>query len=258
MHSNPQQIWLDWAAGELTDAEAQAAAELAHAPKPARRGSAGPRPQHAPAAVSGRLRADHVRRRRGGLRQVKREKVFGSGRHVPLDRNAKSRIMMLARALKRPTEKGRHYGRVTAKCLDVLAALLWRFHNAASGKCFPSYEAIADAAGCNRDTVYEAIRMLEAVGLLTWVNRITRVREWMPGLFGKASAWRTRVVRTSNSYVLTDPLASKSEFPAGTSAQDLNQTKDLWISRAAAPELAVDAASRPPGGTESPGAAPAT
>jgi hypothetical protein len=68
---------------------------------------------------------------------------------VPLDRNAKARIMMLVRALERPTEKGKHYGKLTAKALDVLCALLWGFHNAESGKCFLSYEAIAEAAGCN-------------------------------------------------------------------------------------------------------------
>jgi hypothetical protein len=32
-------------------------------------------------------------------------------------------------------------GAVTATVLAVLQALLWGFHNAASGKCFPSYEA---------------------------------------------------------------------------------------------------------------------
>jgi len=150
---------------------------------------------------------------------IRRDKVFGPGRLVPLDSKAKVRVMMLARALMRRQEKGKAYGVITAKFLAVLWALLWGFHNAATGKCFPSYEAIADAAGCARSTVYEAIRALEQVGVLSWVNRIKRVREWVPGLFGKASAWRWRVVRTSNSYVLTDPLASKSDFQTRTSAQ---------------------------------------
>ncbi len=69
--------------------------------------------------------------------------------------------MVLARALMRGQDKGKHYGAVTAKFLAVLGALLWGFHNAASGKCFPSYEAIAERAGCARSTVYEAIRALE-------------------------------------------------------------------------------------------------
>jgi hypothetical protein len=32
--------------------------------------------------------------------------------------------------------------------------------------------------------VYEAIRTLEQIGVLSWVNRIKRVREYVPGLFG--------------------------------------------------------------------------
>ena len=36
------------------------------------------------------------------------------------------------------TEKGKHYGQLTPKYIDVLEALLWKFHNALSGLCFPS------------------------------------------------------------------------------------------------------------------------
>ena len=50
----------------------------------------------------------------------KREKMFGAGRPRPLDRNAKARIMHLARCLSRRTEKGKAYGEVTAKALSVL------------------------------------------------------------------------------------------------------------------------------------------
>ena len=77
----------------------------------------------------------------------RREKVFGDGRPRPLDRNAKARIMTLARALTRRTEKGKAYGAITAKFLDVLEALLWGFHNAQSGLCFPSYEEDRRARG---------------------------------------------------------------------------------------------------------------
>jgi hypothetical protein len=60
----------------------------------------------------------------------------------PLDRNAKTRVMVYARALMRPTEKGSAYGLVTAKALAVLEALLRGFHNAHSDLCFPSYATI--------------------------------------------------------------------------------------------------------------------
>jgi hypothetical protein len=61
-----------------------------------------------------------------------------------------------------------------------------------------SYESIAERAHCARSTVYKAIYALEKLGILTRVNRVTRIREWAPGLFGPAPA-RWRVVRTSNS-----------------------------------------------------------
>jgi len=160
----------------------------------------------------------------------RREKVFGDGRPRALDRNAKVRIMTRARALSHRTEKGKHYGPITAKMLDVLEALLWGFHNASSGLCFPSYESIAEKAKCARSTVGEAIKGLEDAGILSWVNRIVRIRERCEDLFGQ---WgnRTRIIRTSNAYHFRDPQpgagkvhllgnSSKSEFPSGTSVQD--------------------------------------
>ena len=159
--------------------------------------------------------------------QARREKMFGEGRVLPLDRNAKARIMVLARALMQRSEEGKHYGVLTAKFVAVLGALLWGFHNAQSGRCFPCYERIAEKADCARSTVYEAIRALEDAGILTWVNRIARIREWGPDLFGRAQN-RWRVIRTSNAYTFVDPQpqarrpnSSKSELPTGTANQEL-------------------------------------
>lgn len=156
----------------------------------------------------------------------RREKVFGDGRPRAMDRNAKVRVMTLARALSRRTEKGKHYGAITAKALAVLEALLWTFHNARSGLCFPSYEKIAEAAGCARSTVAEAIKALEDAGLLTWVNRLVRVRVAAPDLFGR-NGWQWKVIRTSNGYAFRDPnpaaskdLVSKSDLPAVTATQE--------------------------------------
>jgi hypothetical protein len=169
----------------------------------------------------------------------RREKCFGDGRPRPLDRNGKVRVMTYAKALMRRTEKGKHYGAITAKALAVLEALLWGFHNARSGLCFPSYETIANRAGCARSTVAEAIRALEDAGILTWVNRIVRIRERGPDLFGTwANRWR--IIRTSNAYSFRDPNPgasvlpfsrnpSKSDFPSGTPIQDsisLTKTAD--------------------------------
>jgi hypothetical protein len=158
----------------------------------------------------------------------RREKVFGLGRAVPLDRNAKVRIAAYARAWSaRNRQPRQHRGPITRAFLEVLEALLWGFHNARSGLCFPSYEAIAAKAECNRDTVYEALKVLEWAGVLTWQHRLTRVQVRERDLFGRwASRWR--VIRTSNAYVFDDPLqrpagrpASKSENPGGTLNQEI-------------------------------------
>ena len=44
----------------------------------------------------------------------RREKLFGDGRPRPMDRNAKARVMVYARALMRRTEAGKAYGAITA------------------------------------------------------------------------------------------------------------------------------------------------
>ena len=58
--------------------------------------------------------------------------------------------------------------------------------------------------------------------MLTWQNRITRIRERRRDLFSH-EGWRWRVIRTSNAHVFRDPKpqlaglpASKSENPTGT------------------------------------------
>jgi hypothetical protein len=161
----------------------------------------------------------------------RREKVFGPGRAVPLDRNAKCRVLAYARAWDRlhrqPGQRGGALGRAA---LDVLGALLWAFHNARTGCCFPSYERIAERAGCARSTVAEAIKALEWAGVLSWQNRITRIRERCTDLFGR-DGWRWRVIRTSNAYVFHDPISlvsggfrSKSDQRTGTPDQEIQDT----------------------------------
>lgn len=161
------------------------------------------------AAAGKQKNAPRASARRPRRPQPPREKLFGNGRLVPLDREAKNRIQVLMRALTHPTEKGKHYGAVTAKAEEVGKVLLWVFHNVKTGLCFPSYETIAKEVGCHRDTIGEAIKMLEAAGILTWCNRRTRVR--IKGI--------TKVIRTSNSYRFVDP-GSKPEIPAGTTTPD--------------------------------------
>jgi Helix-turn-helix domain len=145
-----------------------------------------------------------------------RRKIFGCIGQ-PLDREAKVRLMHLARCLSRRTAKGRHYGAITGKAVSVLEALLWGFLNNRDGRCFPSYERIAERAACSRAMVSRAIAMLERARLLTWANRLRRVRE----------DGRVRVLRTSNTYAFPGGLIvpqrnhqSESKFPTETESKD--------------------------------------
>lgn len=128
-------LWRAPAEAQIPDTEAGAISEAIEARRAALSGKGPAKP---PRLTLGR---PGVARKPG-----RREKMFGLGRPRALDRNSKVRIMHWARCLARRTEKGRAYGVVTAKALAVLEALLWAFHNAKSGLCFPSYERIAEAA----------------------------------------------------------------------------------------------------------------
>jgi hypothetical protein len=158
----------------------------------------------------------------------RREKIFGPAPEHRLDGNAKARVWAAAGAYNAAHRQPRqHWGPLTRATMSVLKALLWRFHGAdGGGRCFPGYERIATAAKCHRDTVYEAIKALEEAGIMTWVNRITRIRRRERDLFGAwGSVWQ--VIRISNGYVFRDPLNRqpgrnryKSENPTGPPNQE--------------------------------------
>jgi hypothetical protein len=78
-------------------------------------------------------------------------------------------------------------------------------------------------------TVAEAIKALEFAGVLTWQNRITRIRERCRDLWGR-EGWRWRVIRTSNCYRFVDPktaelagVPSKSDQRTGTPDQEASK-----------------------------------
>jgi hypothetical protein len=139
----------------------------------------------------------------------RREKIFGDAPSHRLDGNAKARVWAAAGAYNSANRRpGQHQGPLTWATLRVLRALLWRFHGAdGGGRCFPSYEKIAAVAKCARSSVAVAIKELEAAGLLTWVNRIARIRRQERDLFGHIVSV-LEVERSSNAYHFLDPLAA--------------------------------------------------
>jgi len=159
---------------------------------------------------------------------ISRQKVFGPGRAVPLDRNAKVRIAAYARAWSAQHRQPRqHHGPISMAFERVLMALLWSFHNSRDGRCFPGYERIAEQARCARSTVAEALKALEWAGVLTWQHRITRVRERCIDLFGRES-WQWRVHRRSNAYAFRDPL-QHTEKPAAYQSENRLRTQNQVI-----------------------------
>jgi hypothetical protein len=179
----------------------------------------------------------------------RREKIFGPAPEHRLDGNAKARVWAAAGAYNAANRQPRqHWGPLTRATMSVLKALLWRFHGAdGGGRCFPGYERIAAAAKCHRDTVNEAIKALEEAGVLTWVNRITRIRRRERDLFGAwGSVWQA--IRISNGYVFRDPLdrqpvrnRCKSENPAGP----LNREKKKDGARLAGAQVTPEEPLRP-------------
>jgi DNA-binding transcriptional regulator YhcF (GntR family) len=150
-----------------------------------------------------------------------RNKVFGDGRCVPLDGNAKARILAFAKGYSARMKKpGQHWGPITQAYQRVLKALLWGFHNAHTGRCFPSYERIAEAAEVSRATVARAIEALEAAGVLTWDNRLIRQKV---ALAGRSWTWALR--RTSNAYRFID-RGAESQNTTGTKNQDLRSSSE--------------------------------
>jgi len=177
----------------------------------------------------------------------RREKIFGPAPSRQLDGNAKARVWAAAAAYNAQNrQRGQHQGPLTWATLRVLRALLWRFHGAdGGGRCFPSYEKIAAAAKCARSSVAVAIGALEQAGLLTWVNRIARIRRRVRDLLGHMSTeWQ--VVRISNGYSFADPIdrdprrkASTSDNPTQPQNRDFKNQPEGGARLAGAPVYAV-------------------
>jgi hypothetical protein len=148
-------------------------------------------------------------RRPSGARLYHSGSRFGEPQRRKLGREQIARILFLAEALGRRTrQKGQHGGVLKGKGLDVLRALLRQFYCKATGECFPSYDTIADAAGCCRETVRQKLKALELLGIIeiirrkvvaTFVSAVHRVK------FDVA-------IQTSNSYVFNFALPDRATY----------------------------------------------
>jgi DNA-binding transcriptional regulator YhcF (GntR family) len=98
-----------------------------------------------------------------------------------MDRNLRCKIISQAELVERKTKaKGKQAGVLGQSGLRVLRSLLFDFTNAATGRCFPSYQAIRMKTGLATSTIGKALRRLEAAGFIVTTRRMARVgRRWI-------------------------------------------------------------------------------
>ena len=149
-----------------------------------------------------------IGRRPSGARLYHRGSQFGPLQGRKLDRNLVAKILFLAEALDRRTRAPRQHGGVLKRAgLDVLRTLLRRFYSYATGECFPSYDAIAEAAGCCRSTVATKLRILEQLGLIETIRR-----KVVATFTSRAHRVRFDVaVQTSNAYCFNLPITDRAQ-----------------------------------------------
>jgi hypothetical protein len=212
MHQQQLQLWRSWAAGEIDDDDAQAAAEAVHAWKRAGQGRPA-RPQNAPAGFSESWRgiratrraadwrrdlargleyalgqtpeqaeeliAEYERREQEGLDflRIRPESTFAEAPVINLDRNARIRLAAKFRAVARRSwqlkQPGRHRGIITRTAAEVFLALLYLAEK--YHRVFPSLEGLRHLAMCCRQSVVTALADLERLGFITRIRRIRRV-----------------------------------------------------------------------------------
>ena len=109
----------------------------------------------------------------GATMRVWRESTTAEVRFVPMPRRQAARLYHAARYFERSTRSGfgAQDGRLGRNGLLVLHALLFDFLNVRTGRCDPSYAAIARAACCSVSSVYRGLVKLKRAGVLHWVRR---------------------------------------------------------------------------------------
>jgi Helix-turn-helix domain len=160
-------------------------------------------------------------RRPSGARLYHRGSVFSEPARCRMDRAHAWRLLAHAEALERDTRApGKHGGCLKDSGLKVLRALLRHFYSYRHGTCFPSYEAIARAAGCCVETVRKAIRRLESAGILSTIRR-----KIVTSFVSRGHRVRFDVaVQTSNSYTFNAPGGRPNAQPVPDPQQKATET----------------------------------
>ena len=102
---------------------------------------------------------------------------------------------------------GSRMGLIGDSGMKVLRALLEGFLDWKTGACFPRIRAIMQKTRYARSTVCEALRRLQHVGIVKWVQRRQWKHIWRNGRAFMAE------VQTSNAYSFSPPRADAHQLP---------------------------------------------
>lgn len=132
---------------------------------------------------------DYQRYRRGSdFRQAPR---------LSIDRNAIARMKMMLQCIRRGTwrgkQKGSHHGGVPHSAIEVFDALVMLTQK--YGRVFPSLVGLAYLSTRSKQTVVNAIKVLEFYGFIVVHRRIKRIR----------TALGFKTVQDTNAYVIQEP-----------------------------------------------------
>lgn len=133
--------------------------------------------------------ADFTRYRRGS--------EFMEAPKISIDRNAAARIKFMIACIQRGSwkvkDKGKHAGLIPRTVLPVFDALVRLAFK--HGRVFPSLVGLAQLSLCCKQTVVQALKLLEFYGFIRVRRRVKRVR----------TPLGFKVVQDTNAYEVTEP-----------------------------------------------------
>ena len=143
---------------------------------------------------------------------------------VPLDRNARARLIFAALAIETKTKaKGRTDGAIGRSGLVILQVLLSYASLSASGRCDPALTTIADKARCCVQTVVSALERLASIGLITVTRRWLRVRDPQTGVMVSRQITNAYAFASATTRFWIPVLAPLSRTVTATSRRTLRR-----------------------------------
>jgi hypothetical protein len=129
--------------------------------------------------------------------RYRRGSAYMEAPKLSVDRNAVARIKFKLQAIRRGTwkvkDKGKHAGPVKHSVIEVFDALA--FFALRYGRVYPSLTGLAQAATRSRQTVVNALKVLELFGFVTVYRRSRKVR----------TALGFKTVQATNAYTIQEP-----------------------------------------------------